>query len=222
MNILLSSQTSFLTFILYLFASFFFGYILSLVYMYQSQYSKSFVLTLMVLPTSVAVVIMLVNGNIGTGVAIAGAFSLVRFRSIAGNARDILMIFIAMTIGLLVGMGYLMYAVIFVGMTTGFILLLTYLKFGEKKNAKNYRILTITIPEELNYPSLFEDIFQEYTISTSLLQVKTTNMGSLYKLSYEILMKDNNQQKQMIDMLRTRNGNLEIALNQKEISMQEL
>lgn len=190
------------------------------VYMAEKKYSKGFVITLALLPAMVQVVIMLVNGNLGTGVAVAGAFSLIRFRSVAGSARDIGTIFFAMAIGLAVGMGYLFYAVLFfliIGLAS---LLLTRSGFGGKP--QDVRTLKVIIPENLDYDTLFDDLFSEYTSSAELILVKTTNMGSLYELVYEIRLKAAGIPKQFLDEMRCRNGNLNILLGRPVPSKDEL
>ena len=177
--------------------------------MVKNKASKSFVLTLAVLPAVVQMVIMLVNGNIGAGVAVAGAFSLVRFRSASGSAREIAMIFLAMAIGLATGMGYVAAAAIFFVILALFILLLTFTRFGAGK--ENERSLKITIPEDLDYDGLFDDLFQRYTSSHELEKVKTSNMGTLYELEYKVVLKDEQMPRAFLDELRCRNGNLNIS-----------
>ncbi len=186
------------------------GLLIALCYMKTcKKHNAGFVTTIALLPAVVQIVIMLVNGNLGAGVAVAGAFSLVRFRSIPGTAREICMIFIALAAGLATGMGYLAFAVCFVIVTA--LLALVYARVGlGEKASKDKKSLVVVIPETLNYTEVFDDLFKEYTESNELVSVKTTNMGSLFKLSYEIKLKDASREKQFIDALRTRNGNLEI------------
>ena len=195
------------------------GY-LATVYTYKSKYTKSFILTLAMLPAIVCVVIMMVNGNIGAGVAVAGAFSLVRFRSVPGSAKDIGTIFLAMGAGLICGMGYLGYAVLF-SVIMG-IVMLVFTAIMKGNNGETDKILNITIPESLNYSEVFDDVLTAYTDSYTLNSVKTTNMGSLFKLQYVIDLKDTKSEKAFIDELRTRNGNLEISIMKKEESINEL
>ena len=161
------------------------------------------------LPAVVQVVIMLVNGNIGAGVAVAGTFSLVRFRSAPGTAREIGMIFLAMAIGLATGMGYVALAIFFFLVMAAFVLLLTCLRFGGGNGQE--RELKITIPENLDYEGLFDDLFQKYTRSARLERVKTTNMGTLYELHYSVVLKGERIPKEFLDELRCRNGNLNIV-----------
>lgn len=189
-------------------ASLVLGLIVSLIHIFRNHYTKSFVVTLALMPAIVQMVIMLVNGNLGTGVAVMGAFSLVRFRSLPGSAREIGSIFLAMAVGLATGMGYLAVAGLFVLVMGGAVLLYTLTRFGEQKPQKE---LKITIPESLDYGGVFDDLLEEYTSKWELYQVRTTNMGSLYKLDYRIVLKNPVREKELIDQLRCRNGNLEIS-----------
>ncbi len=198
------------------------GLVMAFAYMYRTRYTKSFVITLTLLPAVVCVVIMLVNGNVGTGVAVAGAFSLVRFRSVPGTAKEICMLFLAMGAGLIAGMGYLGFAVLFTVVMCAAFLLYNRLDFGAKKNAETFKTLTITIPEDLNYSAVFDDIFAEHTRSHDLVRVKTTNMGSMFKLTYNVELVDASREKEMIDSIRCRNGNLEIAVSKQETVGTEL
>ena len=186
------------------------GGILALIHTYKNDYTKSFVMTLAILPAVVAVVILMVNGNIGAGVAVAGAFSLVRFRSAPGTAREIGAIFAVMGMGLIMGMGYIGYAALFTCLIG--LAILMYSRFSADGKKSTRKILKITIPENLNYSDVFDEFLEKYTKSYKLKQVKTSNMGSLYKLSYEIVLTDPSIEKEFIDQLRTRNGNLEISL----------
>jgi len=198
------------------------GLILAGFYMYRARYTKSFVATLALLPAVVCVVIMMVNGNVGAGVAVAGAFSLVRFRSAPGSAREISAIFLAMGTGLIVGMGYLGYAFL-CAIVLGFVsALYSRLDFGSQKEAGLYKTLHITIPEDLDYSDVFEPILREYTSERELVQVKTTNMGSLFRLTYNLKLTGANREKEMIDKLRCRNGNLEITISRQETAASEL
>lgn len=190
--------------------------------MYRTRYTKSFVTTLALLPAVVCIVIMLVNGNIGAGVAVAGAFSLVRFRSVPGTAKEICMLFLAMGTGLITGMGYLGFAVLFTLIMCVIFMLYNRLDLGAKKNAAAYKTLTVTIPEDLNYTEIFDDIFEQYTKSHELTRVKTTNMGSLFKATYNIVLRDATKEKEMIDAMRCRNGNLEICVSSQETISSEL
>ena len=198
------------------------GLIMAFAYMYRTRYTKSFVITLALLPAVVCVVIMLVNGNVGTGVAVAGAFSLVRFRSVPGTAKEICTLFLAMGAGLIAGMGYLGFAVLFTVIMCVIFVLYNCLDFGSKKNAATFKTFNITIPEDLDYTGVFDDIFAEYTRSHDLIRVKTTNMGSMFKLTYNVELTDATREKEMIDKFRCRNGNLEIAVSKQETVGTEL
>lgn len=198
------------------------GLVMAFAYMYRTRYTKSFVVTLALLPAVVCVVIMLVNGNVGTGVAVAGAFSLVRFRSVPGTAKEICTLFLAMGAGLIAGMGYLGFAVLFTAVMCAIFLLYNRLDFGSKKNGAAYKTLAVTIPEDLDYTGVFDDIFAEYTTSHDLVSVKTTNMGSLFRVTYHVTLRDAAKEKEMIDKLRCRNGNLEIMVSIQETTIAEL
>ena len=209
-------------FLLCMLCSIIIGLIIALTYMYKNRFTKSFIMTLALLPAVVCIVIMMVNGNIGTGVAVAGAFSLVRFRSVQGTAKEINMIFVAMGAGLIAGMGYLTYAILFTIIVCGIWLLYNTLNFGEANNTEKYKTLRITIPEDLDYTGVFDVIFNEYTSKCELISVKTTNLGSLFKLTYNVTLKNEGVEKELIDKLRCRNGNLEISVSKQEINVMEL
>ena len=194
------------------------GLIISGAYMIRNKYSKSFVVTLTLLPPIVALVIVLVNGNVGTGVAVAGAFSLVRFRSAPGRGQEITSIFLAMTVGLALGMGYLGIAILFAVVIAGINLMLNISSFGGKENEE--RVLKIVVPENLDFEDRFDDIFKKYLDSYTFDEVKTTNMGSLYKLSLKVIVKSGASVKDMMDEIRKRNGNLEISLG-RPVTVQE-
>ncbi len=198
------------------------GAFITWVYTYKSRYTASFAITLAMLPTVVCIVIMMVNGNVGAGVAVAGAFSLVRFRSVPGTAKEIGTIFLAMAAGLIAGMGYLAFAVLFALIMGMVMLVLNISGFGTHKRTTCDRTLRITIPEDLNYGSVFDDLFEKYLTACEIVSVKTTNMGSLYKLTYHTTIKDLAMEKSFIDELRCRNGNLEIAIMQQEVNTNEL
>ena len=191
-------------------------------YMYKTRYTKSFVVTLSLLPAVVCVVIMMVNGNIGAGVAVAGAFSLVRFRSVPGTAKEIGTLFLAMGTGLVAGMGYLAYAALFAVVMSIIFVLFNRLDFGTEKNAKIYKTVNVTIPEDLDYTNVFEEVFEKHASSCELIKVKTTNMGSMFRLTYNIVLKESANEKEMIDELRCRNGNLEITVSKQDTTVTEL
>lgn len=198
------------------------GLLMALCYMFRTRYTKSFVVTLALLPAVVCVVIMMVNGNVGAGVAVAGAFSLVRFRSVPGTAKEICTLFLAMGAGLIAGMGYLGFAVLFTVILCIFFLVYNLLDLGTKKNAAVYKTISITIPEDLDYSDIFDDIFAQYTTAHDLMRVKTTNMGSLFRLTYNITMRQGVNEKEMIDKIRCKNGNLEITVSRQDTSVNEL
>ena len=209
-------------FILCIAVSLMIGAFITWVYTYKSRYTASFAITLAMLPAVVCIVIMMVNGNVGAGVAVAGAFSLVRFRSVPGSAKEIGTIFLAMAAGLIAGMGYLGFAVLF-SLIMGFVMLILNITgFGTHKKVTNDKTLKITIPEDLNYGEVFDDLFKEYLTRCEVVAVKTSNMGSLYKLTYHVTLKDLKQEKKFIDELRCRNGNLEISIMQQEVNVNEL
>ena len=218
----LTTVISVTDFLLCLGCSLVLGLVMAFAYMYRTRYTKSFVVTLALLPAVVCVVIMMVNGNVGTGVAVAGAFSLVRFRSVPGTAKEICTLFLAMGAGLIAGMGYLGIAVLFTLVMCAVFVLYNCLDFGTKKNAATFKTFTITIPEDLGYSGVFDDIFAEFTRSHDLVRVKTTNMGSMFKLTYNVELRDATKEKEMIDKMRCRNGNLEIAVSKQETVGTEL
>ncbi|MBC6976657.1 DUF4956 domain-containing protein [Streptococcus cristatus] len=187
------------------------GLVIAKVYQFKTVYSKSFVMSLALLPTLIAIVIFLVNGSLGAGVAVMGAFSLIRFRSAPGGAKELVSIFLVMTIGIAIGMGYLVFATIFTLIMSLAMLLLEVVNFGQMKHSM--RQLTIVIPESLDYESIFDDIFNKAANHVELANVKTSDMGSLFKIKYIIQLNGRMTEKELIDALRTRNGNLEIAIS---------
>ena len=196
------------------------GLILAWAHTFLGRCTRSFIVTLALLPAVVCVVIMMVNGNVGAGVAVAGAFSLVRFRSVPGTAREITMLFLAMGAGLMAGMGYLGFSLVFTVIMTLGVLLWSKLSFRDKSDL--YKTLSITIPEDLNYTDVFEPILREYASEAELIRVRTTNMGSLFRLTYQLTMKETGREKEMIDALRCRNGNLESSVSRQENTAMEL
>lgn len=210
------------TFLISLTVALVLGAIMAAIYCFRSQHSRSFVLTLALLPATVSVVIMLVNGNLGAGVAVAGTFSLVRFRSTPGTAREITAIFLAMAVGLACGMGYPAFAALFAVIMCVVSLVYTLTNFGGQPKSELRRVLRITVPENLDYPSIFDDLFEKYTSVVRLMEVKTTNLGSLNRLTYEVTLKALGTEKEFIDELRCRNGNLEISMSFQPIESREL
>lgn len=217
-----SASISLPDFLLCVLASLAAGALLAWVYTYKNKYTKSFVVTLALLPAVVCVIIMMVNGNIGTGVAVAGTFSLVRFRSVPGTAREISALFLAMAVGLATGMGYLAYGLLLAALLGAVNLAYNAAKFGEKPQEARDKALRITIPEDLDYTGAFDDLMREYTLRHELVSVRTTNMGSMYKLTYHLILKDCQKEKEFIDRLRCRNGNLEISCSRQETGACEL
>lgn len=196
------------------------GTLIALLHMYHNRYSQNFIITLALLPVVVQAVIMLVNGNLGTGVAVMGAFSLVRFRSVPGNGREIGSIFLAMAEGLACGMGYIgigFLLFLIIGIAT-----ITFLKIPFALKQKDEKDLKITIPENLDYNGIFDTAFRKYTESVQLLKVRTVNMGSLYELEYLVVLKSTHIEKAFLDDLRCRNGNLNISCGRVANDREEL
>ena len=184
------------------------GVVTALAASFRSHASKSFLSSLILLPMIVCTVIAMVNGNVGTGIAVMGAFSLIRFRSVPGKARDIVVIFLAMTAGLACAGGYVAIALAFTVIVSLGMIVITLIPMGNERCMD----LRITVPESLRYVNEFDEVFAQYVKSHRLVQAKTTNMGSLYKLRYTLRMKNPDAEKEFIDALRCRNGNLEIQL----------
>ena len=184
------------------------GILTALVFMASSRHSGSWAQSLALLPPIVTLVIMMVNGNIGAGLAVAGTFALVRVRSVPGSAKEIAGLFMTVAIGLACGMGYVAYAGLFFVIMAVLVFTLGKLRFGEAGRA--HRQLKIMIPENLDYEGLFDDLFEKYTVSHELVKVRTTNVGTLYELTYDIRLKSDQVSKEFIDEIRCRNGNLNI------------
>lgn len=189
------------------------GVVMALVYTFRSHYTRSFLATLAMLPPIVCVVIMMVGGNLGAGVAVAGTFSLIRFRSVPGTAKEICALFLSVTAGIACGMGFPVFAAVFAVIMCLASLLLTAVNFGGRRDEDRRKILKITVPEDLDYTGIFDDLMTNYTSSHRLTGVKTTNLGSLNRLTYEIVLKKAGLEKEFIDELRCRNGNLEISIS---------
>ena len=209
-----NTTISLTNFLIPIVCSLFLGVIFAFAYKFKTRSSKSFVATLSILPAIVCVVIMAVNGNIGAGVAVAGAFSLVRFRSAPGTAKEIGALFVAMTTGLLTGMGFVIYAAIFIVIMGLVMMVLSFAAFGEDVDERN-KSLRIAVPENMNYSSAFDEEFSKYTSDHKLLAAKTAGMGSVFHLTYSVTLKDVNVEKELIDALRCKNGNLEISCSTK-------
>lgn len=185
------------------------GLIIAYVYKACEHPTKGFTITLGLLPAITQLVIFMVNGNLGVGVAVAGSFQLVRFRSLPGKANDILVIFLAMAIGLCTGMGYL-----YLALAATTIICLVYVVLSKSKvldGDTHYRSLRITIPEDIDYSEIFDDVFKEYTSKVELESVKTINLGTMYQLAYNVFLKDIGKEKSFLDDIRVRNGNLPVV-----------
>lgn len=210
---LLDSTTSTLTVssaLICLFAALLFGLVIAVVYMLSTkQYTKNFIVTLALLPVLVEVVILMTSGSLGTAVAVLGTFSLIRFRSAPGTSIEIAGIFFSMAVGLACGMGQIAFAALVTVIVSCLFVTLNRSRFGEKRAER--KTLKITIPEDLDYTGIFDDIFEKYTSSHRLERVKTVNLGSLFELDYTIVLKNENQEKEMLDEIRVRNGNLTIV-----------
>lgn len=192
------------------------GVMISLTYLKTGKVSKNFARTLIILPMLVCAVMLVVNGNLGTSVAIVGAFSLIRFRSLQGNSRDIAFVFFAMTIGLICSVGYLVLAIGIAVLICCVLFLLQVMHYGEQKYFE--KELKVTIPENLDYSGIFDDIFAQYTSQCKLVRVKTTNMGSLYEVTYHMELNDDAKEKRMIDEIRCRNGNLTVVCGRRDFN----
>ena len=210
------------SFLLILAAALVLGAVHALVYRRFNRCSGSFTVTLATLPAVVAVVILMVNGNIGAGVAVAGAFSLVRFRSAPGTGKEIAAVFISMAIGLACGMGCVGYAALFTLILCLADTFYSRSSFGEEAGGSRRKSLQVTIPEDLEYNEIFDDLFREYTTEAKLTRVKTTNLGSLNKLSYDITLRAPGTEKALIDAIRCRNGNLEVSISSRALAVGEL
>ena len=195
-----------------LFTALVLGVLASVVFSLKKHHTNSLAISIALLPAVVTVVIMMVNGNVGAGLAVAGTFALVRFRSQPGSAREITGLFFAVAIGLACGMGYILLAVIFFAVFSVAVLVLTFTGFGENGAARQ---LKITIPENLDFDGLFDDILEKYTTSYELNRVRTTNMGTLFELTYTVILKEKSISKTFIDEIRTRNGNLNVICSRE-------
>lgn len=206
--------------IICLVASVVFGALIALCYAMTGKSKKNFLASLVILPAMVQTIIMIGNGNLGTSVAIVGAFSLIRFRSLPGTSREISSIFFSMVVGIATGMGYITYGA-FITVVIGIIMILIY-KLPLNGHEDNKKMLKITIYENIDYTSVFDDLFEKYLKSCEVESVKTTNMGSMYQLSYVIEMKDNSEEKNFIDEIRRRNGNLTVICGRGIINNEQL
>ena len=213
LNSVLATEITLTSFLICIFSSIVLGVLAALVFNAGSHHSGSWTQSIAMLPSVVTLVIMLVNGNIGAGLAVAGTFAMVRFRSAVGSAKEITGLFYSVAIGLACGMGYVGFAAIFFVIIALFEFCMKKSHFGD--SGSSYRKLKITIPENMDYDGLFEDVFEKYTNYHELVKVKTTNMGTLFELSYDVRLKDAHAGKQFIDDLRCRNGNLSIMFSRE-------
>ncbi|KOY14407.1 DUF4956 domain-containing protein [Paenibacillus xylanivorans] len=188
------------------------GVIISLTYMKtnQSTYSQSFTLTMVVLPVIVAIIILLIGSNIARAFSLAGAFSIIRFRSAPGDPKDIAYVLFTMASGLACGVGAFGYAVMFTIILCVLMFVLSRFNFGEKKNQQ--KTLKVTIPENLSYEEALDEVFHKFNVVHELKKIRTTELGSLYELVYNVTIHESVNQKEFLDMIRTRNGNLDISL----------
>lgn len=209
---ILTSNLSIINFMICIFSSLILGVISALVHkMTSDKNSQNFINTLAILPALVTTVIIMVNGNLGTSIAVAGTFTLVRFRSIPGNSKEIMSVFFAMAIGLAVGSGYIFYAACFTLIVSLVIILFSKLRFGSIAN--DSKILKIVVPEDLDYAEDFKEVFAKYVKEKELIQTKTIDMGSLFELTYKVKEKDGIKEKEFIDEIRERNANLKVVLS---------
>ena len=208
------------TFLISIIASLVLGLILTLGFMYRNTYTKSFITALVLIPAIEAVVIMMVNDNLGVGLSVAGSFALIRFRSVKGSAKELATVFMAMTIGIMCGSGFIALAAVFTLVITLVMFTLTLLNYGGQ--SINERYLKVTIPESLDYEDILDEVLDKYTTRYELESVKTLSLGSLFRVDYSISMKNKNDIKKMIDELRVKNGNLEITCSKQVIDREEL
>ena len=196
------------------------GLIAAFCYMYRNMYSKTLVMTIAILPPIVCVLIMLVSGSLGAAVAVGGVFALTRFRSAQGSAREITQIFLSMAVGLVTGLGYIFIAIILVAIIEAMAIIFALTKFGESSSKR--RTLKVSIPEELDYTEVFDDLFEKYTTSANLVRVKLKNLGTIFQLTYDINLKDAKEEKKFIDDIRVRNANLDVICSRVITGADEL
>ena len=213
LNSILSAQMTLPAFLICELTAMVLGFGTALIFLVKDRHTGTFSQALALLPGVVTLVIMLVNGNIGAGLAVAGTFALVRFRSAPGSAKEITGLFMAVAIGLACGMGYVGVAGIFFALMAVYVLALGSFRFGEA--GVRHRHLKITVPENVDYDTLFDDLFAQYTAAHELTKVRTTNMGTLYELHYQIVLKDPRRIREFVDAIRCRNGNLNIVCSRE-------
>ena len=195
------------------------GVLTALVFGWKNRISPSLALTLAVLPLAMCMVVVMINGNLGMAVAVAGGFTLVRFRSIAGTGKEISAVFVVMTLGVICGMGYLGIAAIFFAVIALLVIVLTLLHFGEGRNEK---LLRVTIPEDYDYEGLLDDVFAKYNMKATVDSVRTTNMGSLIDVTYRVTLPGDTVPKAMLDEVRARNGNLGVLVRSTATDREQL
>lgn len=213
----MSESLTFGTTLLVVFSSLALGLCISAVYMLthkNEEYNASFVVTLIMLPAIIAMIIYLIGNNVARAFSLAGAFSLIRFRSAAGDPKDIAYVFFTLGVGLACGMGYIGYAALFAAILCAVMTVLTLLNYGSRHSGPLR--LRIVIPEDMDYNNAFDETLREYTASYRCVRVKTTDFGSLFEITYDITMKDIADSKAFIDKLRSKNGNLNITLSLRE------
>ncbi len=201
-------------------ASILLGAAVAAIYMFRHNYSKNFVVTLALLPLIVQMVITLVNGNLGAGIAVMGVFNLVRFRSIPGSAKDIGSVFLAMAIGLATGMGFIALAVLFTVIVGVVNVAYVLSPFGRPQEPA--KVLRVTVPEDLEFDGIFDGVLSRYTSEHELTEVRTTNMGSLYQLEYRVRLAQAGTEKRLMDEVRCLNGNLKVSLSNAELAKEVL
>ena len=199
------------------------GIVISIIYMCTTpNYTKNFAITIVILPVIVQAVLLLVNGEIGTSLVTLAIFSLVRFRSVPGTSKEIATVFLTVAIGIAVGLGFPIYACIITGVVGVAFIVLAIVPFGDWKRKSPDKLLKVTIPENLDYTEIFTDIFDKYLKKADRETVKTVNMGTMFEITYIIRMKNSNDEKKLIDEIRTRNGNLTVSIGRVPINPDEL
>ena len=196
------------------------GLVAAFCYMFKNRYSKTLVITIAILPPIVCVLIMLVSGSLGAAVAVGGVFALTRFRSAQGSAREISQIFLAMAVGLVTGLGCIYIAIILVVIIEAMTMVFALTKFGESSPKR--RTLKVSVPEELDYTEIFDDLFDKYTTRSELVKVKLKNLGTIFQLTYDINLKDVKEEKKFIDEIRVRNANLDVICSRTVTGADEL
>lgn len=219
LNSILTTPVTFTGLILTLLGALVFGTLSALVFSWRKPLSSSLSVTLVVLPVAMSMVVVMINGNLGMAVAVAGGFTLVRFRSIAGTGKEISAVFVVMTLGVICGMGYLGIAAIFFAVIALLVIVLTLLHFGEGRNEK---LLRVTIPEDYDYEGLLDDVFAKYNMKATVDSVRTTNMGSLIDVTYRVTLPGDTVPKAMLDEVRVRNGNLGVLIRSTATDREQL